>query len=372
MLTYINVLLFPKIKIQYQDSGKHLVALDGLRGIAIVLVMLFHMFHFMFGWCGVDLFFVLSGFLITGVLLDNTNSKSYLKDFWIKRILRIFPLYYLVLAVIIIPKVFFGINTVSYTSWTYWFYLHNWQYVANGVFPDGIATLNHFWSLAIEEQFYLFFPLVIKYLPKKTIPIVLIGFILLAIGFRFYYFNNDNIGYYVATFSRMDSIAIGALIAYGVRYFRPVLEKLTLPTFYASALYLLTVFLVTQDPHFSNPYFGKFGLTVFALFFGSILIFCISDLQIETFRRAVEHKYLIYFGKISYGLYVYHWIFYVFIKHPLEGLVFGVLQHVILAKVITSLTIVAITVLVGTLSFKYFEKPFLNLKSQLIAKPFKH
>ena len=103
----MNKLLFPIVTINYESSKKHLPELDGIRGLAVSLVIAFHCFRFPIGWCGVDLFFVLSGFLICGILLDSKKQKNYFKNFWIKRSLRIFPLYYLALILILIPKIFF-------------------------------------------------------------------------------------------------------------------------------------------------------------------------------------------------------------------------------------------------------------------------
>jgi len=366
MLTQLQHFLFPKLNIQYTGSKEHILALDGFRGLAILLVLLFHMFHFMFGWCGVDLFFVLSGFLITGVLLESRGTPHYFSNFWIKRILRIFPLYYLVLAIILIPKTYFQINTVSFTSWTYWTYLQNWAYVINGAFPDGKDTLNHFWSLAIEEQFYLFFPFIIRYLKNNWLPYLLSGFVVLAIISRFYFFDSNNIGYYVATSARLDSLSIGALLAYCIRYRRAFLEKWNSFVFYISLLYILCVLILTQDPHFSNPYFAKFGLTVIALLFGSTLIFSIASSKKGFVHKLFTHPIMTFLGKISYGLYVYHWILYVFIKPPLESIIFSNLQNATLAKIFTSLTILAVAISLSYLSFLFIEKQFLRLKTRWV------
>ncbi|WP_017259636.1 acyltransferase family protein [Pedobacter arcticus] len=366
MLNRQNKFLFPKISITYEGAKHHILALDGLRGIAILLVLLFHTFHFMLGWCGVDLFFVLSGFLITGILIETKNHPFYFQNFWIKRVLRIFPLYYFVLAIIIIPKVFFRVNTVTHTSWTYWFYLQNWEYTIKGVFPDGKDTMNHFWSLAIEEQFYFFFPFVVKYIKDSRTPWVLLAFIIIAIGFRFYYFSDGNIGYYVGTFSRMDSLAIGAIIAYFIRYNRFLLEKWTLTFFYISLTYIVAVLIFTKSLHFSNPYFASLGLTFFALLFGSVLILSISELKSKFLVRVLTLKALLFIGKISYGLYVFHWVLYVFIKPPLEAIIYSNLPYSIFSKVITSLIIGMMSLVLAYFSFHYFEKRFLNLKKKWV------
>jgi peptidoglycan/LPS O-acetylase OafA/YrhL len=136
---------------------QHVLELDGIRGLAISLVLLYHLTaSFKMGWCGVDLFFVLSGFLITNILLRTKNSQSYFCSFYARRTLRIFPLYFFVLFLafwILIPVAqHFGKAPQSLDAghlW-YWFYISNWW---NGTGHE-IDWLSHFWSLAVEEQFY--------------------------------------------------------------------------------------------------------------------------------------------------------------------------------------------------------------------------
>ncbi len=362
----IYQLFFPALVINYQNAKTHIPALDGLRGIAILLVILFHTFHFMLGWCGVDLFFVLSGFLITGSLLETKHEPHYFKNFWIKRVLRIFPLYYLVLLLILVPKDVFDVDTVSYSSWSYWFYIQNWLYVYTGLFPDGKATLNHFWSLAIEEQFYFFFPFIVKYTPKKNFIAVLLLFIAIAIGFRYYYFAVNNIGYYVATTSRLDALGIGAMLAYLVREYKYLLEKYVHIVFYSALSYIIFAFVINPDLHFSNPFIATLGLTAFAFLFACILIFSISNFKNNSISFIFSHKYLKFIGKIAYGLYIFHWILYVFIKPPLEKIIFENIHLVIVSKVITSSIIFIISVLLAHLSYHYFEKRIMGLKKVFI------
>lgn len=362
LLRNFRTTFFPKLDIPNVSSSEHLPALDGLRGLAILLVILFHTFHFMPGWCGVDLFFVLSGFLITGQLIESKHHINYFKSFWIKRFLRIFPLYYLVLAIILIPKNFFNIHTVSFSSWSYWFYLQNWEYVYMSAFPDGKDTLNHFWSLAIEEQFYFVFPILIKYIPNKNLPWILISLIISAICFRYYYFNNENIGYYVATISRMDALSIGALIAIIIRENKSLLAKWTHYFFYHSLIYIVLAITINADVHFTNPLIAKFGLTAYALLFGCLLIYSLCPSPKSYFKKFLLNDILRYIGKISYGLYVFHWILYVFIKAPLEESIYNILHLSILSKIIVSLLVLLLSIILSHLSYHYFEKKIMNLK----------
>ena len=165
-------------------------ALDGLRGIAIILVMLHHFTNYrptsgidgligsvvFFLWTGVDLFFVLSGFLITGILLDSRGSERYFTTFYARRTLRIFPLYYLVLfvAFVVLPQ-FPAVNAVLTgqvdlpPQWPYWLYLENFSIAARG-WVHGWVDVG--WSLAIEEQFYLVWPLVIWLCPPRLLALL--------------------------------------------------------------------------------------------------------------------------------------------------------------------------------------------------------
>jgi peptidoglycan/LPS O-acetylase OafA/YrhL len=166
-------------------SGKnHLAELDGLGGIAILLVCIFH-FGFVLGsssspfahklqnvlwlgWAGVDLFFALSGFLITGILLDSLDSTSYFRTFYIRRALRIFPLYSAFLAVTLglMHHILWRHKYPGIVTWWYLTYLQNWK-------PNhtaGDLHVDHLWSLAVEEQFYMAWPLLIWITPRKYYP----------------------------------------------------------------------------------------------------------------------------------------------------------------------------------------------------------
>ena len=159
------------------SSRQHLPVLDGLRTLAILLVMLFHFFQARplpaapvireltkltaLGQTGVDLFFVLSGFLITGILLDARGKQNALKVFYFRRVLRIFPLYYayLIVAFLVLPA-FHAASHVTYSNqWWFWFYCQNIQATFAASFPT--TGPGHFWSLAVEEHFYLIWPFIV-------------------------------------------------------------------------------------------------------------------------------------------------------------------------------------------------------------------
>ncbi len=214
----------------------HIPALDGVRGVAILLVLINHfspeknygntlakIFQPITGnmVVGVDLFFVLSGFLITGILLRSRSSEHYFRNFYSRRALRIFPLYYFVLILLLI-----GLHTIP--SWEklttlrdawpwYWFYGTNYLICRTGfTFLDHAqVSLGHFWSLAVEEHFYLFWPLMVWFLSDRSLVRLCIALIVIAPICRAYaVISGENpLVPYVATQCRMDCLALGALLA---------------------------------------------------------------------------------------------------------------------------------------------------------------
>ncbi|HET9746162.1 MAG TPA: acyltransferase, partial [Chitinophagaceae bacterium] len=199
--------------------------MDGLRGIAILLVVFYHNFgfvkYFFFGWLGVDLFFVLSGFLITDILLKTVNKRDYFKNFYAKRVLRIFPLYYLSLIIflVILPQVKdLPIDLSFYVDhqWWFWTYLQNWFLIFYDV-GNTTTAIQHYWSLAVEEQFYIVWPLVIFIVRKPKLLLTIAGFLLLAvICVRLYMWTIQikDLNYFgLYTYTRIDGICIGSILA---------------------------------------------------------------------------------------------------------------------------------------------------------------
>jgi len=207
-------------------------ALDGIRGLAIILVMLVHFaivipddniairsmkVMFSFGWVGVDLFFALSGFLITGILLDTRKVNNYFSAFYARRVLRIFPLYYSVLIVILAASAALrhrphDLPLVADQK-LYFLYLTNWLVLWKGQWGPNI--LGHFWSLAVEEQFYLIWPLCVWLLNSKRLAKVTVGASVIALLVRIFWVAHTGISpaIAIATVTRMDTLLCGALAA---------------------------------------------------------------------------------------------------------------------------------------------------------------
>jgi peptidoglycan/LPS O-acetylase OafA/YrhL len=220
-----------------QSATGHVPALDGIRGLAIVLVMLFHLSMVpavgrsaetwqaftQYGGLGVDVFFVLSGFLITGILRATLAEPHYFRNFYARRVLRIFPLYYAV--------VFFSLCVLPHVvPWTtvkfgpanrdgvwYWLHLSNFAIARRGAFVHGILDIS--WSLAIEEQFYLVWPAVVLFASARSLGRICVALIFGSCVSRLVLtlYGANPITVYTLTFCRLDGLALGALSAMAVR-----------------------------------------------------------------------------------------------------------------------------------------------------------
>lgn len=198
--------------------------LDGVRGYAVLLVVFFHLLLVPFGWMGVQLFFVLSGFLITRILIESKPlaPTAYLKRFYIRRILRIFPLYFCYLAALGLIHAFTNYPNGMERYWGYLAtFTYNWTR-ADTAWQDA-PGFTHLWSLAVEEQFYLVWPFVVMLLTKNGIRCVILAALALCPLVRHlvaqHYTGAALPGYTVAdatywnTIGQMDAFASGAAVA---------------------------------------------------------------------------------------------------------------------------------------------------------------
>lgn len=312
----------------------HMKALDGYRGLAVLLVMWSHFIAISPAWgevtgpverllhaghYGVDMFFVLSGFLITGILLDAKGRAGYFKVFIMRRVLRIFPLYYTVLAVIYggawlfqregLPE---GGETDS--AWWFWLYASNWGMVVKGWgSPDGVwlatpdwTTLGHFWSLAVEEQFYLFWPWLVVLLDRRWLGRLCVAFFFLAPVLQSLLVDlaGNSLSGYVSTFGRLNTLGSGAWLA--IAYRNPerwaTLERHAGRVFAVTGLLLLTV--IAGQLNGSLWKFDALSALV-PICFGSGLVFALQPAT-NRWQTLLSSGVMRCFGTYSYGLYVYH------------------------------------------------------------------
>ena len=368
---------------------KYVKSLDGIRAIAILLVMFFHFFYTIeVGWAGVQLFFVLSGFLITTILMDTKKMefKNYIKRFYWRRVLRIFPLYYAYILLVALVYLVAKIPADFPTTLPYLLaYAYNFVSIIEGFEIDLFFT--HFWSLAIEEQFYLFWPFVIYFLNKRNLQWLLIAIILLSPVSRYFFANYllTNTDYssfevgeivYRLTVGQFDSFAWGALI--------PVFnlkEKIKSSGKYLSiALVLFTIactfnYFSLKSAGFEislssiglpvgglHNYQHLWSYSIIAMLSTAAILFLMNTNETLTgfaykMRIALlENKLMIETGKISYGLYVYHWV----LLAPYRNFINPLIPNHQLSFVLYFALVFGISYL----SFELFEKRFLKLKDK--------
>jgi peptidoglycan/LPS O-acetylase OafA/YrhL len=373
----------------------HIPTLDGLRGIAILLVMIHHFTYYrptagvdalignvvFFGWTGVDLFFVLSGFLITGTLLDARGSERYFTNFYARRVLRIFPLYYLVLLVafVVLPKypalhpVLAGQAEVP-PQWPYWWYLSNFS-IANNGWVHGWVDVS--WSLAIEEHFYLVWPLVIWLCPPRVVALLCAVIILAEPAARIYARAIDLqvLKIYVLTWFRLDGLAVGALLA--VAYRRglfPSLDRWVPAAVVLSAAGLLVCMIMGGHTWWWNRWLQQYGYSLIAIAGGAMIVSAVNRPADSWWPRMLSAGWLRAFGKYSYGLYLLHTpvmrAVYEYVFNPEEFRTFGIAPWI--AQIIFYALATAPAFALAWLSWRFFEAPILGLKSRLPARVIEH
>jgi peptidoglycan/LPS O-acetylase OafA/YrhL len=326
-----------------EDSadGGRIPALDGLRGVAILFVLFHHYFQAFLpgtdnwldrsmihiagiGWTGVDLFFVLSGFLITGILLDaRASGGSYFKAFYARRFLRIFPAYYLFLFVlfVILPNVGelrgrADLHALVSDQIWYWTYTNNIHTSIDLNAHYGAFTNGHLWSLAVEEQFYLIWPLVVLLVgARRLAPVCLVlivsAFVVrLAIRDQWLPLFNNSIAAHAMTPARMDTLAIGALIAVMMRDERQfALLKRAIAPAAAIGLVGLAVLMISFGavtlPAF-DFWTSTVGLSMLALLFGALVTATVVAQPGSMLHTMGTQPILTIFGKYSYAIYIVH------------------------------------------------------------------
>ena len=367
----------------------HFPALDGLRGLAILL-MLFNMLnllepqpgviayvfgHITFvGWIGVQLFFVLSGFLITGILIDTQRAKNYYSGFYVRRALRIFPLYFGVLAVafILLPAIGIVPSRVAMDQssqiWL-WTYLSNWP----TVFGTGSHAFPHFWSLAVEVQFYLLWPLLIRSRsPEQCVwlclSVAVISFVTRCI-LAFAGVGVESI--YENSLCRMDALALGGAVAAALRmtHWKDRLVAMR-DKFLLWAIMLALIGFVTTRFNYSTLLGETIGYTIVSLIFMLFLIAAAgADMAGSSgWGRALRFPPLRMLGKYSYAMYVFHKPLHDYVGRPLVAAMhLDVSASVPLAATYIVIGIV-VTFAVAFVSWHVYEKHFLNLKRFFVPR----
>ncbi len=354
----------PFAKINPSES-RYMPQLDSLRTLAVFAVMYYHFFQVsqegivQLGYSGVTLFFVLSGFLITGILLKsrediekNHDFKSHLKKFYARRMLRIFPLYYAVVIIgtlLSLPKMHDTfVWNLTYTS--------NVYYALTGVWdrPDA-----HFWTLSIEEQFYLVWPFIVLLAPRKYFLFSIQMAVLMSIVFRAMVYIRGLDGILnLLTVGHTWALAAGAYLALFQREKPEQFQNLaSKPAYNWGAACLVLVALITSGARFFFPVMYPISSA-----FPPLLAFWLIHRASIGFPgdvgRFLEWKPLIACGKISYGIYVYHLFIPVLLPPIFQFFHIAYPQNIYLLTAI----FVVVSLIVAALSWHFFEKPINNLK----------
>jgi len=359
-------------------AEERIVFLDGIRGLAILLVGIGHFFYdfyiFKFTWIGLNLFFVLSGYLITKRLYVHYGDgiTSYFKNFYIRRILRIFPLYYgcLFIFFVILPLCYSSFYTFynelySLQGW-YWAYASNWMIIIHG-FPDQ-PIFFHFWSLAVEEQFYIVWPFLFLLLVRIRWNYFLI---ILLITSSIFLRNTIGTNYdsYLHTGTVAEPLLAGALIT--VLEEKKKLESWYRIFFIVVLLFLSAlIFILINNPNLeivTNNWLFRVGYTAIDFIWAFILMLCLLDKKLSViFRRILAVKWLTWLGKYSYGIYVFHWIILQIFVYKIESELIqrGLETH--MAYFSTRLAGIILILSISYMSYNFYEKKFLRLKKYFI------
>jgi peptidoglycan/LPS O-acetylase OafA/YrhL len=362
----------------------HIPELDAIRAFGVTMVILQHMWPYPrgfskvlnFSWILMDSFFVLSGFLIAGILLDSRSRPDYFRYFYTRRALRILPVYYLLITILTCGSIVLGSGylypeTPSLhrlgSPWWYFAYLGNVPMAVSGMNPTAVrSSFAPLWSLQVEEQFYLLFPFLVRHLNLKSLARALLALICLSTLLRvllYRLYPTNTLAQYVLLPCRMEGLALGALIAIRFRMGPWDLSKRKL-TFMAVASVTVTCLFCAFVGYSAGSSFDRIiSYLISPIACASVVLWLIkfrgSRLTACLRLPAVQHM-----SNISYGAYLFHVpvaaaLVPISVALGLKALSQGYL------KVVMTLTL---TIILASLSWSFFESPLLRLKDRLFPR----
>jgi len=343
---------------------------DGLRGVAVLMVLIGHSGFLErlphagmleYARFSVDSYFVLSGFLITGILLDSKGSEHYFRNFYARRAVRIWPLYYLVLFLVFVVEPLFvpAMRTTVGSIWlAFAFYVQNLIY--HDAYPFGLAAT---WSLAVEEQFYITWPLLIFLLKKRTLTIVLFSLFVVSLSLRLaFYFRGAESGLvHQYTFSRLDAITFGSLAALWLRSPSCTLVRWRTRSYQLLFVGTAGTLLARIVLHRNSSVVGYTFLGL--LYTGLIGLLLVSDIRSSLLGRRFSARWLRYMGRISYGIYLLHYPLFIFWARFINsGSLFP--SNPVARNLLAFGGQILIATVAGSISWYLFEGPILRLKER--------
>ena len=366
------------------DFRKRIPALDGLRGIAILAVFFRHYagglektatstaLHalgmiFNFGWSGVDLFFVLSGFLITGILYDTEARPSYYKNFYLRRVLRIFPPYYLLAVIYLLLTPILS----AHWRWGQLSFLVYLGYPLALIWPalgevSPFVHITHLWSLCAEEQFYMIWPWTIAKLRTSAailraclalgVATLLLRVAICVTGWVDINWTHDFLG------CRMDALAVGAAIAIAVRGpLRETIMKWAPAVFFPAAASVIAICFLRRTTDHVDPAIATIGFSLIALSYGALLAMALG--QGTWLERVLSLRVLRIFGKYSYAMYLFDFPLTVFLS-PKRDYFIAALHSYAIGSAIFLVFCLLVNLLVAAASFHFVESPIMRLKTR--------
>ena len=349
---------------------KYIPQFDGLRGIAILVVLFAHLSYlgsigfvhiFQYGRTGVDLFFVLSGFLITGILLDTKHLPGYFTNFYARRALRIWPVYYgilflfFVLLPMLFPRHFF---LTARNSWPYYAtYTQNLFY--NFYHSEPLTPT---WSLAVEEQYYMFWAPVVFLCGRKSLRNTLLGMIAFSFCFRIISSYRGAPLDFVHNFTlcRLEPLAAGGLAALWLRSEKCTPAKWARGGMIAFTIGLAGVAIALVDWGIDGPIYSYPFLA--AAFAGTLALSLTANPATTFVGRALTQRWLVYTGRISYGVYLIHVPIFIGIDVATRK-IWGHPPYSHVRQALMILVAFALTYLLASISWFCFEQPILRLKN---------
>jgi peptidoglycan/LPS O-acetylase OafA/YrhL len=371
-------------------SGDRIDTLDGVRGLAILAVLVDHSAIWITptsaldrvvqaftgsGWSGVDLFFVLSGFLITGILIDAKGGQNYFRNFYARRVLRIFPVYYLTIALVLLASF---IPTIAHhypdataelrrvQPW-YWTYTTNYLIALHGWAAAPMRS-THLWSLAVEEQFYLVWPALVLLADRRTLTRICMALLILCPILRIALFLTGTAPreLVVLTPTRLDTLAMGALLAIAARADGGLARwRRPLGVIAIGCVLSLAATLTFRDRIANeSPEIVTLGFTLIATIAAAIIVFATTTPADSVTHRFLAHPALRAIGRYSYAMYIFHFpiVGLLHDRHLAPNAMPTLLGSHLPAQFGFTLLCFGITYAVAFASWHLFERPILRLK----------